>query len=310
MTISTGSRHSLYYIEEATRGTTPATPAWQELRHTGASLALTKEVLESGEIRSDRQIVDVRHGNKQVGGDINSEFSYTTYDALLEALLGSSFATDGGGAGIDRLEVGTDRTYFSIMREFSDITNFHVATGCEINTLALNIAPNQIVTSDWGIIGDDQTASGTAPAGSTYVAPTTTDPMDSFTGTITEGGGSIGVVTSLTVNVDNGIEALFAVGSDTIVDTGIGRSNVTGTLEVYFESQTLLDKFWNETESSVVFELTDPAGNKQTWTLPRVKYTGGQPDVSGEGPITISMPFQALYDTTEQTNLRIDRDPV
>jgi hypothetical protein len=176
--------------------------------------------------------------------------------------------------------------------------------------LALNVAPNQIVTADWGIVGDDMTASGTAPSGSTFPAPTTTAPFDSFTGTIQEGGGASTVVTSLSLNIDNGIEGLFAVGSDTVVDTGIGRSNVTGTLEVYFESQTLLNKFWNETESSLQFTLQDAAGNKQIWNLPRIKYTGGQPDVSGEGPIIVSMPFQALYDSSDQTNIYIDRDPV
>ena len=34
-------------------------------------------------------------------------------------------------------------------------------------------------------------------------------------------------------------------------------------------------------------------------TLPNIKYTGGQPDVSGEGTITLSMPFKALCDCAE-----------
>jgi len=44
--------------------------------------------------------------------------------------------------------------------------------------------------------------------------------------------------------------------------------------------------------------------------MPNIKYTGGQPDVSGDGAITLSMPFQSLYDATEESELAIERTPV
>jgi hypothetical protein len=279
-----------------------------EIRHNGTSLALTKETVESNEIRSDRQIADIRHGNRQVGGDINTELSYGSFDDFIEAVLAGTWDTDGGGVGIDRLEAGVTRRYFSILRDFSDISQEELFTGCEINTFNMVVAPNAIVTGDFGIVGDD--ASTTPPAGATFNAPTTTSPFDSFTGIINEGGGASSVVTSLTLNVDNGINALFVVGDSSSADTSIARSNVTGSIDVYFEDASLINKFWNETESSIDFTLVDPAGNKYIVTLPRVKYMGGQPDVSGEDPVTISMPFQALYDSSTGTNIRIDRDPI
>jgi hypothetical protein len=85
---------------------------------------------------------------------------------------------------------------------------------------------------------------------------------------------------------------------------------VTGTLGVYFQSKALLDKFINETASSLVFVLQDPAGNTYDFTFPNIKYNGGQPDVSGEGEVTLSLPFVALYDSTEGSNITIERNPV
>jgi hypothetical protein len=41
--------------------------------------------------------------------------------------------------------------------------------------------------------------------------------------------------------------------------------------------------------------------------LPRVKYNSDQPDVSGEGAITIGMEFVALYDTTDTSQIKITR---
>jgi hypothetical protein len=78
----------------------------------------------------------------------------------------------------------------------------------------------------------------------------------------------------------------------------------------FFENSTMLEKFINETESSIDFTLPDGAGNELKFILPRVKYNGGQPDVGGEGPITLAMPFQALLDDTYETNLVIERTPV
>ena len=60
--MANGSRHSMRYVAEATYGTTPATPAFKPIRHTSTTLGLSKESLQSEEIRDDRQIADFRHG--------------------------------------------------------------------------------------------------------------------------------------------------------------------------------------------------------------------------------------------------------
>ena len=61
-----GSRHSMALVAESVAGTTPATPVFTPIRQTGTTLALTKETIQSQELRADRQIADMRHGNKQV----------------------------------------------------------------------------------------------------------------------------------------------------------------------------------------------------------------------------------------------------
>jgi hypothetical protein len=138
----------------------------------------------------------------------------------------------------------------------------------------------------------------------------TTSPLDSFTGTLEEGGTTIAVVTEMSMTLQNGIEPRFVVGSKDSIIPSDGRSNLTGQITAYFEDSTLVNKFLNETESSLVFSLPDTAGNIQRYRIPRIKYTGAPPDVTGEGPITLAMPFQALLDASEGTNMLIERTPV
>lgn len=312
--MANGSRHSMRYVPEVTYGTTPATPAFKPIRHTGTTLGLSKETLQSEEIRDDRQIADFRHGAYQVGGDINVELSYGSFDDLLEAVLLGTWETGVPAVGTDRLKAGVVRRSFTVERYFGDILSadkpYHRFPGVEFNTLALSITANTMVTGVFGVLGQSLTLGTAIVAGATYASPTTTSPLDSFTGTLNENGTPIAVITEIQLNIENGLEARFVVGSKQSIRPSVGRSNCSGTVTAYFENSLLLEKFINETESSIVFELPDGAGNLYTVTLPRIKYNGGQPDVDGEGPITLSMPFQALLDSTTGTNIIIDRTPV
>lgn len=311
--MANGSRHSMRIVAESAYGTTPANPVFDIIRHTGTTLGLSKESLQSEELRDDRQISDFRHGAYQVGGDINVELSYGSFDKLLEAVLGGAWEVDTPAVGTDRLKAGTTRRSFTIERFFGDILTvdkpYHRFTGVEFNTLSLAINANAMVTGAFGVLGQNMATSTAIVTGATYNPATTTSPLDSFTGTLQEAGVPIAVITEIQLNVENGLEARYVVGSKQSIRPSIGRSNVSGQVTAYFENSTLLDKFINETESSIVFELPDGAGNLYTVTLPRIKYTGGQPDVDGEGPITLSMPFQALLDATTGTNIIIDRNP-
>lgn len=386
MTIASGSRHSMAYSAETVYGTTDASPAFKPLRHKGTTLGLAKSSFQSQELRTDRQISDFRHGTKQVGGNIDVELSSGSFDDILEAVMGGTWAvkatktattisaaaadnsyndsgsgfvtagfevgdvvtvsgftgdvannitsgvitavaagkitiggTDGdviaddaAGESVtistisDKLSVGTTRRSFTIERLFADITQYRRYKGSEFSTMSLQVQPEGIVSVQFGVLGQSEAADTAILSGQTYSAATTTSPFDGFSGSITEGGSEIAVVTEVSLNLDNGLQALFVVGSAETIHPSIGRSNVTGSVTAYFENTTLLNKFINETESALTFTIGDGT-NTLKFICPRIKYTGGQPDVAGEGPVTLTMPFQALLDSVTGTNLRIIR---
>ncbi|MGJ8660536.1 MAG: phage tail tube protein [Bacteroidota bacterium] len=302
MTIANGAQHSLHYVAETTYGTTPTTPTFKPLPHTGASIGLSKDGIESEKLRGDRQVEDFRHGNKSVAGDITGELEYGAFDDMLEAVFCGTWASD-------VLKTGTTRRSFTIERKFGDLDTpeYHRHTGCELNTFGLSVAPNSMVTATFGIVGKDLAAVTTQVSGASYSADAGNSPFDSFTGSINEGGSSIATVTALELAIENGIEPLFTVGSQTTSRPSIGKSRATGTLTTYFESKALYEKFLNETSSSLDLTLTDLDGNSYQIELGNVKYNSGQPDVGGEGTITIAMEFVALYDSSDASNIVITR---
>ncbi|MDR2945993.1 MAG: hypothetical protein LBV79_04530 [Candidatus Adiutrix sp.] len=297
-----GAFHGTRYIKESVFGQTPDAPQLKTLRHTSNSLVLTKDSFQSQELRADAQISDLRHGQRRAGGEIGLEFSYGEYDDFLAAALRSEWIADGAAR---CLTAGTTMSSFTIERAFGDIGRYENFTGCEVSSLSLTIATNAMVTGTMTLVGrainftDAPLCAECAPG---QAAP----PFDGFAGRIREGGSEVAVVTSLELMIDNAIEPAFVLGSDSAASLTPGRINVTGTLSAYFSGMELLNKFVNETESSLQFTLGDGQHQSYTFTLPRIKYSGGDNPVDSEGPVMLSMPFQALYDQAAETNLRID----
>ena len=302
---ATGGATSVRYIPESIFGTTPAVTAGNifELRNKGCTLGVSKDSVTSNELRSDRMISDLRHGNIKVGGNLPIEFSFKEYDAFLEAAM---FGTWNANV----LKSFRTVKSFTMERFFSDLDTPYYSqfTGVMVDGFSLDVKPNDMVTGQFTLVGVTGAMSPTSLL--TTGSPTasqTYSPFDSFTGTIKEGGSTISIVTSLSIDVKNNITPAYVIGQKSAGALPAGRSKITGSLTCFFNNVTMLNKFLNETESSVEFTLGDGVDESYTFLLPRIKYSSGQPDVNGEGQIELTMAYEALYDSTEATNMKITR---
>jgi len=300
MTLATGAQAELGYIEEVVYGTTPATPSLVQLPISSFTPELTKEGFQSGDLRSDRQIADYRHGARQAAIGMEFELKHTEFDEFLEAALWGTWATD-------TLKASTDRKFFSMEAAYRDIAQFHLYKGMLANSFGLSLGVDGVVKCNLALLGQDMVTAQTSADSGPYEVPSAARSFDSFTGTIDEGGGSIAIVTGLDFQLENGLTPAKVVGSATVADFFDGRSNLTGTVNAFFEDESLLDKFLDETPSDIEFVLTDPDSETLTFTIPRIIYTGGSAPVSGEAGIVIALPFQATYDSSEDTNIKIVR---
>lgn len=203
---------------------------------------------------------------------------------------------------------GTTLKTFSFEREFADIGQYQFFKGCAVNSLSLEIQTNAMITGTMAIIGKEAVFTGTSSATGNETSGTCS-PLDGFSGALKEGNTNIATVTSISLQIENNIEPANVVGSDVASALVPGRINCTGTVSAYFENLTLLNKFVNETESSLQISLGSGKGS-YSLLLPRIKYSGGDNPADGEGPIMLNMPFQALLDPTTGTNVKITRTPL
>lgn len=300
MAIAVGSRRQLIYVAESTWGTTPTTPVCKVLRNTGGDgIQLNRDTLQSNEMRSDRAVADVKQGNKKPSFTVPFEFSASSYDDLLESALFGTWTSN-------VLKQGVTLKSVSIEEGHADLSQYQVLTGAVVNDLSLSVKVNSIVTGSFGIIGKDASSySGTSIDATPDPSPTTT-PFDSYTGSLKEGGVTIAVVTGIDLNLNNNIEQLFTLFNDATYQIAPGRAQVSGNVSLYFESTALINKYISSTETSLEFALQDGKGNSYTFLIPRVKFSGYDKSIS-ENQIVITLPFQGLYDSTEETALKITR---
>ena len=301
MAFAQGSRSSLSYVSEVTFGTTPV-GNFINLPFSTHSLNLTKDRVAGNDIQSDRMPRVDRHGNRQVAGDIVVDLRDGDYDPFLEAAMLNTWSTN-------VLKVGTTPKFFSIEDYAADIDQARVFTGMSVSTMAISLAPNQMVTTTFGMVGKDMTISGTEK---TQDAASGAAPFDAYSGDISIGnvgaGSAVAIVTGLDFTLSNSFAPTFVIGDDSAPSLEYGRAEVEGTLTAYFEDASLINRFLNETETEIEVSVDDPTGgNSYTFLFPRVKINSADVGVDGPTSRMVSMSFVSLYDSTEETNLKITR---
>ena len=301
MAFAQGSRSSLSYKAETSFGTTPA-GSFTNLPFSTHSLNLTKDRVAGNDIQSDRMPRVDRHGNKQVSGDIVVDLRDADYDDFLESAMLNTFATN-------VLKVGTTPQFFSIEDYAEDIDQARLFTGCSVSTMGISLAPNQMVTTTFGMVGKDMTIGATEK---TQTAASGAAPFDAYSGNIgignVGGAANVAIVTALDFTLTNSFAPTFVIGDDSAPSLEYGRAEVEGTLTAYFEDATLINRFLNETETEIEVSVDDPTGNNSyTFQFPKVKINSADVGVDGPTSRMISLSFVALYDSTELTNLKITR---
>lgn len=305
MAFSQGSRAGLSYVVESTFGTTPGTPSLIQLPYTTHSLNLSKERVTGTDIQPDRMPRVDRHGNRTAAGDIVADLRKGDYDAFLESAFFNTFSTN-------VLKVGTTPKFFSIEDAATDITQFRLFTGMSVSSLAVSIRPNQMVTGTFSMIGKNMSISGTSVDG-TKTASSGNQPFDAYSGAlkIADAGGVLAtaaIVTGIDFSINNALAPTFVVGSSTTPQLEYGMATVEGTITAYFEDAALINRFLNETETALEVSVDDPTGSSDyTFLFPRVKINGADVPVDNPTSRIITLPFVALYDATEATNIKLTR---
>lgn len=283
--VSTGVNLS---VNASTKVITRTSGSWITLGFRPGDIVLGDNFTNDGN-DGQRRVTAVTANNLTVSDPDNTMVSETAGSGKTVTLVGK------------RIDVGTEMMTLMIERAFSDIAQYQRFTGCAIDQFGLTIEPESMVNGTFNILG--MLAAAVAGSSLSGVSPLThsgNSPYAAFEGEIFENGSIISVVTALNFTLARNRSLNAVVGAKTSPDVFDGTAKLSGTLSAYFDSAALLNRFINETESTIWLRMDDPNAigtHFMNIVFPRVKYNGGTIDPPQEGPVVMEMPFRALKAT-------------
>ena len=317
MAFAQGSRSSLSFLAESTFGTTPS-GNFQNLPFTTHSINLSKDRVEGTDIQADRMVQVDRHGNRIVGGEIAADLRHAEFDTLMQSALlaDNDFDTgftagDGSTTVANAAVAGTTPGFFSLEDYAADIDQARLFTGCTVDTMSVSIAPNQMVSTTFGIVGKDMSVSQTQK---TQTASAGNAPYDSYSGSIKLGnvgslGSALSLITAVDFTITNNFAPTLVIGSSSAAALEYGMISVEGTVSAYFEDATLLNRFINETESALEVTVGDGT-NTLTFLFPRIKINSADVGVDSPQSRIVNMSFVGLKDVSDLSSSSTDTNTV
>lgn len=288
--MSSGAKVVSHIIKEVTPGVTPA-GTWDTLRLTGNALTPTVNVAVSDEITDSRISQGSVATSTDIGGDLTAEFSFASFDQLLEAAFYGAWTGD-------VLSVGDIRSTYSIAKGYNDVGVYSVFKGAHVSTFALDIPSDGKVTATFNMACLDY-ADSEDPIVVSPNAPTTTPFLsNNHVGTVMVDGESLeglACVSAMTINLDNSLQAQRCIGNTKL---GPGaqiatEAAITGTITLAWSKRAW--EIWKKTFTrlpiSVVFPITDALGNKYTFNFPAVEVDGELPSGGKRDLIEVALNY-------------------
>lgn len=273
----------------------------QVLPFTSESLRLSRNLISSATIRSDRNPQPPVRGNVDVAGDVNFELA-PQHGKLFTHALGVCAS---GVAGTYTYTIGSLPTGLTFEKQFTQITDaerYWQYIGCKINSLRMNFKSEGMIECSVSVMGAKETlATSSADAAPDDFGH---DPFDGFQATVTDKDDvTLGSITEIDFTIENNLDGSMYVMDGTGQRKSIpaGTAKVTGNLKALFENSTLYNRAINHTESSIKIIMkrgtgAGTAGNEQlTILMSEIVYHPQAPVVAGPQGVMVELPFEAYY---------------
>ena len=204
---------------------------------------------------------------------------------------------------------GTTKKSVLIEKSFNDIAQYLHFRGMRVGSWAMAIETEQIITGSFGFMGSravlqQSTISGSkTAAGSLSVCSATAN-----IGRVLEGGSTLATqIKAVRFNLNANPRSLTAVKNKYPIGVNLGSFDIAGTIEAYFEDETLYDKMVDHTDSSLVLEIDSPEDDRTIITIPNLKFTNAAPVGAGlNQDCMASLDFTAKAHAGTSAMLQVD----
>lgn len=207
------------------------------------------------------------------------------------------------------VSIGTTEHLIDVLKEFGDLAagagRYELYDRQQLNQAAFSMTPDGLVSVTWSFVGRQMTIPDYESV--TATAAASTDPMKGIATLATVDGSAYAYVTQLDITFANNITTTNFLNYGT--DTSLGKVGITGTLTVGYTSAAFTEKYIADDTINLGWTLSDPAGNKYIFTMPKVRLGAVPTDINGSDSIKSGIEISAAYDGDTGVAMTIERRP-
>lgn len=204
-----------------------------------------------------------------------------------------------------RLTNGVKKRSFTFCKDLPEVAQTFVFKGMRAGKFTLNCESKAAITGSFDFIGSSMEVKDKIPF---------TKTEDSFANPIMDG--VLGMdtvflngedirdsytagVKQVTLEYDNNLQGLDAVGTLGNVEVMVGSISCTGTASMYFASAQAYEDTIKQKRFSLAWTMFDHEGNAYGITLPSIEFNDPKAPVSAKDqPVMIDLSFQAMMHPT------------
>lgn len=207
---------------------------------------------------------------------------------------------------------GVTKRSFLLEKQFTDLSpvQAHYFPGCRVGQWGLNIAPGAILTGSFTFLGKNG-FSRNQTSGNGNPTPASTgdvgNAVDNISNVRYNNAASVFNLTQVAFQIANGLREQPAVANLANIGIGLGRIQLTGTINAYFESRALMDDYLNYTETDLAFAIVIGTQAYHIF-IPAMKFTNGRVLAEGnDQDVLAQMEFTARKDPVYGFTIGIGR---
>lgn len=267
------------------------------------SLRPTRALNSAATITGNRNPVQPFAGNTRVDGEIVVPVDSVAMMYWAKAMFGAP-ETTGSGPYVHEYKIGSSMPSLTLETQFPDLSSarYGRANGCKVSRFSCEFGGDGELLARIGVIGAKYTLASSpfdASLDSVSLAR-----VQNFQAALTEGGSAFAYARSVSFDIDFGLDAENYVigGQGELASLPEGIVRVSGRITALFESDSLVTKATNLTESGLKVTATGGASSVFELEIQELYYELAAPEIPGPQGLLVDLGFQGFLDNGSESS--------
>ncbi|MCP4149810.1 MAG: hypothetical protein GY757_18845 [bacterium] len=252
----------------------------------------------------------VNNGWKQIVSVVAATLTVTSDTTIVNEASGDSVTfTPPDGF----VRNGVTENSYAIELAYTDITQFIQYTGCVINRMDISVAANDFMSVDFDFVGKDAEIAGATHGDGANTAVSGNDVINAVSNiggiNLNQATPAACLIQRVNFSINNNVRGKQSIGQVGNCDVGVGKCQVTGGMDLFFQDDTYFAIYLAGTAFSFSFRATDTDGNIYIFDFPNCKFaTDSAGQIGGENSdIMENTTWQAIKHATYDYTVQVSR---